>query len=199
VGSAAGRIAVRTISDELGRSTGDSTEIAIRRAFARASAEVRALSQEGVRAGATVVLLVWPRGADFLSVAHLGNCRAHRLRGGLLRLLTEDHDLVTVLARRDGISRQECLQRYRFRNVLVRFLGADEPDQHQPDVQVLDLQPGDRFLLSSDGLHNVFTLEQIKDFLRDTADVQECADGLAQQALDHGSCDNVSCVVVAVE
>src|SRR5438034_588063 len=60
------------------------------------------------------------------------------------------------------------------------------------------LQAGDRFLLCTDGLSGVVADEQILDFMKDKADVQECADGLGQLALDAGSRDNITCIVIEV-
>ena len=67
-----------------------------------------------------------------------------------------------------------------------------------PEVKVVPIQAGDRFLLCTDGLTGVVSDEQLLAFMKDKADVQECADGLGQLALDQGSRDNVSCVVVDV-
>ena len=60
------------------------------------------------------------------------------------------------------------------------------------------MQAGDRFLLCTDGLSGVVSDEQLLSFIKEKADVQECADGLGQLALDQGSRDNISCIVVEV-
>ncbi len=62
----------------------------------------------------------------------------------------------------------------------------------------MQLQAGDRFLLCTDGLTGVVPDEQLLNFIREKTDVQECADGLGQLALDQGSRDNVSCIVIEV-
>ena len=63
---------------------------------------------------------------------------------------------------------------------------------------MVPLQAGDRFLLCTDGLTGVVTDEQLLDLHPDKTDVQACADGLGQLALDSGSKDNVSCIVFEV-
>ena len=60
------------------------------------------------------------------------------------------------------------------------------------------MQAGDRFLLCTDGVSGVVSDEQIMNYMKDKPDVQECADGLCQLALDQGLRDNVSAIVVEV-
>ena len=65
-------------------------------------------------------------------------------------------------------------------------------------MKVEPVQPGDRFLLCTDGLTGVVTDDKILAFMTEQTDMQACADGLGQLALDSGSRDNVSCVVIDV-
>ena len=60
------------------------------------------------------------------------------------------------------------------------------------------MQVGDRFLLCSDGLSGVVADEQLLNYIREQTDMQACADGLCQLALDSGSRDNVSCVMIEI-
>jgi PPM family protein phosphatase len=62
----------------------------------------------------------------------------------------------------------------------------------------VQIQAGDRFLLCTDGLSGVVSDEQLLDFMAQKENVQECADGLGQLALDSGSRDNISCIVLDV-
>jgi len=83
--------------------------------------------------------------------------------------------------------------------VLWKYLGSNEVGEG-PEVKVVSLQAGDRFLLCTDGLSSFVNDEQMLNYIKDCAEVQECADGLGQIALDpeHNSRDNVSCVVIEV-
>jgi protein phosphatase len=65
-------------------------------------------------------------------------------------------------------------------------------------VKVVPLQAGDRFLLCTDGLTGVVTDEQLLYFITQQTDMQACAEGLGQLALDSGSRDNVSCIMIEV-
>jgi len=60
------------------------------------------------------------------------------------------------------------------------------------------IQPGDRFLLCSDGLHGVVSDEKLCENVCAQIDIQACADGLGQLALDSGSRDNLSCIMIEV-
>src|SRR5262249_42880376 len=85
----------------------------------------------------------------------------------------------------------------RFKNVLWKYLGSKEVGEG-PEVLVVPVQPGDRFLLCTDGLSGVVPDDQLNLFVADKGDMQQCADGLGQLALDQGSRDNVSCVMIKV-
>src|SRR5438270_198572 len=77
---------------------------------------------------------------------------------------------------------------HRFRNVLWKYLGNKEVGEG-PEVKVVPIQPGDRFLLCSDGLSGVVPDPQLLSFIQENRDVQQCADGLGQLAIDQGSRD----------
>jgi protein phosphatase len=63
-------------------------------------------------------------------------------------------------------------------------------------VELLSLQPGDKLLLCSDGLSGVVNDDTLLNFIVEHGEAQACADGLGQLALDSGSRDNVSCIVI---
>ena len=110
--------------------------------------------------------------------------------------LTTDHSLAQALVEARTISPEEASD-HRFRNVLFKYIGSKEVGTG-PDVVVVPTQPGDRFLLCSDGLTGAVPDDQLLSFIRQQPDVQPCADGLAKLALDQGSRDNVSCVIAEV-
>ena len=81
--------------------------------------------------------------------------------------------------------------------MLWKYLGSPEVGEG-PEVKVVQIQAGDRFLLCTDGLSGVVSDEQLLNFIKEKTDLQECAEGLGQLALDNGSRDNVSCIVIEV-
>jgi protein phosphatase len=167
----------------------------LREAFARAHEEVLTLHQGSARPASTVTVAFWPRGAEVLHLAHLGDTRAYRARGGKLEQFTVDHDIVAALAAQYGLSREEVWGQWRVRNVLVRFLGHEDASCAEPDLSTVSVRPGDRLLLCSDGLSSFVDDGELLGLLSARLDVRERADALAQLALDRRSRDNVSCIV----
>jgi protein phosphatase len=89
----------------------------------------------------------------------------------------------------------EC---FKWKNVLVRYLGNAETSTQGPDLRVLTVEPGDRYLLCSDGLSGVVSAGDVLHCVEEVRAVQQCAEALGRLALESGSRDNVSCVVVEV-
>lgn len=82
-------------------------------------------------------------------VVHVGDSRAYLLRGGTLQQLTEDHTLVQRMVREGRLTEHEAAQHPQ-RSILTRALGVDE--DIPVDELSLDIHPGDRLLLCTDGL-----------------------------------------------
>lgn len=206
-GQAAGEIAskkaIEIIPRELRKALtptlgGDGVKAAIRRAIVQANEEIMAmgaLDRDMKNMGTTVVLAVWRRGGE-LFVAGVGDSRCYHLRGGKISQLTVDHSLAQALVEANTITAAEAKE-HKFRNVLWKYLGSKEVGDG-PDVQVVSIQDGDRFLLCTDGLSGVVADDKLADYVAHQADMQACAEGLGQLALDSGSRDNVSCVTVEV-
>ncbi len=206
-GQAAGEIASKRAIDvvprELKKSnlahagTDDARKI-IRQAVVKANEEIITMGQldrDLKNMGTTIVLAVWRKGPE-LFIAGVGDSRAYLLRGGTIKQLTVDHSLAQALVENKTISAAEARE-HRFRNVLWKYLGTREVGEG-PEVDVISLKAGDRFLLCSDGLSGVVSDAQLQQFVAEQPDVQKCADGLGQLALDNGSRDNVSCIVIEV-
>ena len=81
--------------------------------------------------------------------------------------------------------------------MLWKYLGSKEVGEG-PEVKVVPIKAGDVFVLCSDGLTGPVNDQQLLQFVESQQDVQACADGLGQLALDNGSRDNVSCIVIEV-
>ena len=169
-----------------------------KRAIVQANEEIMAmgaLDKDMKNMGTTVVMAIWRKGAE-LYVAGVGDSRAYLVRKGKIQQLTTDHSLAQALVEARTISPAEAKD-HRFRNVLWKYLGSKEVGEG-PEVNVVPIQDGDRFLLCSDGLTGVVPDEQLASYITEQTDVQVCADGLGQLALDQGSRDNVSCIVIEV-
>ena len=143
----------------------------------------------------TVVMLVDDGGAV---VAHVGDSRAYRLRQGVLELLTEDHSWVNeqVLA---GFLSADQARSHPLKNVVTRALGGESGIQ--VDVEAIEVQPEDLYLLCSDGLTTMLRDEEIGDRLRQVGEksVEEVCSQLVGDANERGGVDNVTVVLLAVE
>jgi protein phosphatase len=203
-GEVASRLAVELIPRELRKNLAaavghEPTKNVIRQAVVQANEEIlrRAAADPDLRQmGTTVVLSVWRQASSILYVTGLGDSRVYHLRGRKIEQLTVDHSIAQALVEAKTISAAEA-RTHRYRNVLWKYLGSPEVGDG-PEVKVVSIQAGDRFLLCSDGLCGVVSDEQLLDYIREQTNMQACADGLGQLALDAGSRDNVTCAVIEV-
>jgi len=177
----------------------EETKSIIRRSILQANEEIiamAALDRELKNMGTTVVLAVWRKGSAVMYVTGLGDSRIYLVRGKTITQLTVDHSIAQALVEAKTISAAEA-RTHRYRNVLWKYLGSNEVGEG-PEVKVASLQAGDRFLLCTDGLSGVVGDEQLLNFIKDQTDMQACADGLCNFALEAGSRDNISCVMIEV-
>ena len=206
-GQAAGEIAskraIEVVPRELRKNLAaagneDQLKQVVRKAVVQANEEIitmGSLDRDLKSMGTTIVLTLWKKGRE-LYVANLGDSRRYLVRGGKIEQLTIDHSLAWALVENKTITPEEAKE-HRFKNVLWKYLGSKEIGDG-PEVKPIILEKGDRFLLCSDGLTGPVPDEKILQFVQEHPDVQACADGLGQLALDMGSRDNVSCIVIEV-
>jgi len=203
-GEVASRNAVEILPRELreklsGVLSHDQTKAVIRRAIVQTNDEIRFMAEHDAalkQMGTTVVLTVWRKGSAVLHVTGLGDSRCYLIRGRKIDQLTVDHSIAQALVEAKTISAAEA-RTHRYRNVLWKYLGSNEVGEG-PEVKVVPLQAGDRFLLCTDGLSGVVPDDKILSYVREQTDMQQCAEGLVQLALDSGSRDNVSCILIEV-
>ena len=147
---------------------------------------------EGRRMGTTAVLALVRGGQVF--VAGLGDSRAYLIRGDRVDQLTVDHSVAQALVSCGAITADEA-KTSPYQHVLHKFLGCATM-QEEAEVKPFVPAAGDRLVLASDGLTNHTTPDDLRDGARQNPDPQKWADRLVQSALDRGSRDNVTCVVV---
>jgi len=143
--------------------------------------------------GTTAVILLFRRGMAYL--AHVGDSRGYLLRGGQITQRTEDHSWVNEQIKA-GLITAETAKHHRFRNIITRSLGFQE--EVEIDTQVLKAEPGDMFLLCSDGLTNLVTEEEIRDMLI-AKSFQETLRDLVSLANERGGDDNITAVLARVD
>jgi serine/threonine protein phosphatase PrpC len=160
-----------------------------RRIYARARADAETSGM-----GTTLTAaLVEP---DRVTIGHVGDSRAYRIRGGQLEQLTEDHSLVADLMRSGRLTREEA-DSHPQRSVITRALGTDP--EVDVDTIAVDAQPGDVFLLCSDGLTTMVEDEAILRMVRESATLEAAGKSLVKAANRRGGEDNVTVVLFAVE
>jgi PPM family protein phosphatase len=203
-GEIASKQAIDALPRELKKNLGSTTDTEetkriIRRAIVHTNGvimEMAALDRDLANMGTTVVAAVWRKGSDIMFIASVGDSRAYHIRGGKIEQLTIDHSIAQALVEAKTISAAEA-RVHRYRNVLWKYLGSKEVGEG-PEVKAIAIRPGDVFLLCTDGLSGVVPDDKLLGFVQENPDRQQCADGLGQLALDNGSRDNVSCIVIEV-
>ncbi|WP_445155711.1 protein phosphatase 2C domain-containing protein [Arthrobacter sp. Hor0625] len=143
--------------------------------------------------GTTVTALLLAGGR--LHFAHIGDSRAYRLRNGEFEQVSVDHTFVQRLID-EGRLRPEEAETHPHKNVLMRVLG-DVDASPELDLDVLEVQPGERWLLCSDGL-NYVAGHVVERTVRETKSLRECADTLVELTLEAGAPDNVTVVMVDI-
>jgi serine/threonine protein phosphatase PrpC len=191
-GEVASRLALETLESLFKRGEGalpEQVQEANRAVFERSSSD-RAVAGMGTTLTAAVVE------DDRVRLAHVGDSRAYLLRDGELRMLTEDHTLVHRMVQQGEITEAEA-ERHPQRSVVTRALGVEL--SVPVDEVVVDLRPGDRLLICSDGLTSMVDDGSIARVLVDVLDPQLAAEALVRAANEAGGVDNVTVVVLAVE
>ncbi|KAA9152467.1 serine/threonine-protein phosphatase [Microbacterium lushaniae] len=144
--------------------------------------------------GTTVSALVMVD--DYAVIAHIGDSRIYLYRDGTLTQITTDHTFVQRLVDSGRITPEEARYHPR-RSVLMRVLGDMDPDP-EVDTFIMPTQPGDRWLLCSDGLSGVLDDAHTAKALSQGLAPGRTADLLLKHALDGGAPDNVTIVIVDV-
>jgi serine/threonine protein phosphatase PrpC len=208
-GNVASVTALRSIKDDLRRALADSQRHGERSRTrdVRGSLVVELVrrANQGVRksaardnrlSGMGTTLVMALAGPDFLTVAHVGDSRLYRMRGKDLQRLTEDHTMVQELVERGEMSsRQAAMSRHR--NVITRALGIAQ--DVLVDVAHHPIQPGDVFMLCSDGLTGMASDEDIAAAVSEhLGNLETAARSAVDLANARGGRDNVSVVLMRI-
>jgi serine/threonine protein phosphatase PrpC len=128
-------------------------------------------------------------------IANIGDSRTYLLRDGELTQLSRDDSLVQDLVEAGHLTAEQA-RKHPARNVVSHALDGDP--ERRATTQLLQARDGDRLLLCSDGLSDVIEHTQLREVLSACADRDDCADQLIHLALEGGTRDNVSAIVVDV-
>ncbi|WP_297057968.1 protein phosphatase 2C domain-containing protein [Thermosulfurimonas sp.] len=142
--------------------------------------------------GTTLSVLVLRGGHGF--IAHVGDSRIYRLRHGDLTQLTTDDTLVQEMVEEGEMTEEEA-RTSRYRHILTQALGGG---YEKVRCFSIDIRPGDLYLLSTDGLHDLVPGTSIRKILLENPLPRVC-DMLVEAALARGGRDNVTVIVVRIE
>jgi PPM family protein phosphatase len=154
-----------------------------------------ATSDESRRGMGTTLTAAKVQDSD-VSLAHVGDSRAYRMRDGTLEQITNDHSLVAELERSGQIS-AEAAEHHPQRSIITRALGP-EPDV-EVDTYTVPGRPGDVFLLCSDGLTGMVSDDEVTTILRGAGSLGEAADALVRAANQSGGKDNITVVLFSLD
>ena len=157
----------------------------------------QSMTESGKCGGSTLAALAIMN--ETYRTIHLGDSRVYLLRKGVFSQLTEDHSPVARMLRAGLITAEQALT-HPLRSRLSRYLGTD-PASGPAEADISDPQPlrsGDRFLLCSDGLWGALHDEQVSFLLSRGEEPAQIAETLVDSALDAGSRDNVTALVLFV-
>jgi len=143
--------------------------------------------------GTTVVAAAHPADSDCLVVAHVGDSRAYLLRDGELICLTTDHSWVSEQVAA-GFLTQEAARVHPLKNVVTQALGGS----YMPRADVIEaiMEPGDLYLLCSDGLNTMLTDEAIARLLQRPGGLEEIGKELIVAANQAGGNDNITVILI---
>lgn len=197
-GDVASRLAVEVLSDHA-REYGAAGEVGevldtLDRAIAAANALILSTAARDpalTGMGATLVAAIFLPGR--VVVGHVGDSRLYRWRRGELLQLTRDHTLLQEYLDRGIITREEALLSPS-RGKLTRALGVET--LVQPDLAAYPAQPGDVYLMCSDGVTDMIADEELGEFMAGSVeDLPVCADRVVDLANERGGRDNISLIL----
>lgn len=203
-GAAAGEVASNLAVDEIlrtlkngGHESGTVLPAAVQDAIYAANAAIYSRAQRNHRlSGMGTTLVVMATQDQHVWVLNIGDSRCYRLRQGHLEQLTHDHSLVEEQVRLGRMTPREA-SRSPLKNVITRALGTQS--QVRPDIFELEAEPGDLFLLCSDGLTRELPDATIQGLLGRDLPLEALSVGLVEAAKKAGGHDNITCLLVRAQ
>lgn len=200
-GDVASRLALDTIRSALTKSVTDDVGEALRQAVLQANDRVfqESIARGHIQGmGTTVTAAWWRPEAGALRLGHVGDSRCYRWRGGQLVRLTHDHSWVQAQIDLGLIGEAEAA-RHPMRNVVTRSIGFEQ----DIDVDIVEahVEPGDVYLLATDGLTGKIPDAELPEFLAHAAGddgLQPVLDRLIAEANGRGGEDNITVLLIQV-
>jgi protein phosphatase len=122
----------------------------------------------------------------------MGDSRAYLFRDNELLRLTEDHNLFALLRKTKRFTEDE-LRKEKAHHMLIRYVGMENA---RPDVKVVPIKQGDRFLLCTDGLSEMVKDEEMAETMRDAQRPEAVLQRLVSRANEAGGYDNITAMII---
>ncbi|HSX37539.1 MAG TPA: protein phosphatase 2C domain-containing protein [Chlamydiales bacterium] len=168
--------------------------IQVRQAIEKANRWIYQMSLRSTKLsgmGTTLCCLIWTD--DFVAYAHIGDSRVYRLRERKLELLTQDHSLFTKWLATGKLA-QQCETPFPYKHVITRALGTG--NKVKPEIAIAPHETSDLYFLSSDGLHDVLSLQEMEDTINQSNSLENSCKNLINLAKFKGSSDNITLVMI---
>ncbi len=196
-GEVASSLAVSSLLNYTKKHEDKADELTMRAAFESANAAIydQARQVAAQRGMGTTMSVLWVRGGQGI-IGHVGDSRIYLYRDDALQLLTRDHSLVEELLAMGEITKDEA-RNHPHRNIITRALGTSSHER--VDTQRIDVNPGDVYLLCTDGLTGYYEDAEIECLLArlysEAVDMDALADELLKKALERGGHDNITLIL----
>ena len=190
---------IRQSPHEVDRTTGSPLATTLLRdIIAKANTSIfQSANSQPQYAGMGTTLVVTLFCNNQITIAHIGDSRCYRQRGGKLEQVTRDHSLLQEQID-SGLLTKEAAKRSQNKNLVTRALGIEPAVE--AEIHIYPAQEGDIYLICSDGLNDMVEDEDIEMTLDAlAANLQLAAEQLVQMANDNGGRDNISVVLIKVK
>ena len=195
-GYLASSYAVQTIVESIEKSTETRPALILQKAVRYANYRLfeKAAEREEYQGMGTTLVVLTVYGNEALAV-NIGDSRLYEISGGEIVQISEDHSLVAELVRKGELSPVEA-RRHPDKNIITRALGIQ--DEAQLDLFPFHVEPGDRYLLCSDGLSNMVEDTELCRIISQEKALSEIGAELILTANGNGGLDNIAVVLVEI-
>lgn len=128
--------------------------------------------------------------------AHVGDSRIYHLHNGTLAQVTKDHSLLRELVDLGQLDEKNSGD-FLYKNIITKAIGTE--NLVEPTVQISEIVEDDIFLMCTDGLSDLLTLNEMEYILKESSDIEYSSKKLITKAIERGGYDNITVVVVRVD
>ena len=194
-GDFASRFAINVVIDFIRKSTVRNPISLLKRALVYANSELyKEAEKDKEKSGMGTTMVAAVLTDKKLYVANIGDSRLYVINDRIIQV-TMDHSLVEELIRSGQLERNKG-RNHPEKNIITRAMGSR--GEAMPDFFEIEVNPGDKILMCTDGLSNMVEDDEIRDIVEDSATSEDAVSSLINRANYYGGNDNVSVVIVSI-